>query len=75
MQLFQIQQFKFEHHQIRYYFLHPQNQICQRQHQLHMNYFLPIHQFQAFQCCQGFDSHQTSVSPRIPHFDLTDNHS
>ena len=73
MQLFQLEQFK--HHQTRHYFLHPRNQNRQRQRHLHRNYFLHLHQFQAFQRCQGFDSHQTSATPRIPHFHLTYNHS
>ena len=75
MQPFQLQQFKFEYHQTRHYFLHPRNQNRQRQRHVHLNYFLYCHQFQAFQCCQGTDSHQASASSRIPHFHLTYNHS
>ena len=73
MQLFQQQQFK--HHQTRHYFLHPRNQNRQRQRHLHRNYFLHLNQFQAFPHCLGFNSRQTSASPRIPHFHLTNIHS
>ena len=74
-QLFQLEQFKFEHHETRHYFLHSQNQNRQRKRHLHQNYFLHLHQFQAFQWYQRFDSYKTGVSPRIPHFHLTYNHS
>ena len=66
MQLFQLQQYKFEHHQT----LHPRSQNCQRQGHLHRNFFLHLLKFQAFQCCQGFDA-----SEKIPHFHLTYKHS
>ena len=45
MQLFQLQQFKFEHHQTRHYILHPGNQTRKPQRHLHQNYFLDLHQF------------------------------